>query len=86
MEHAIQEMNFYIPILSPAVYMCEAICSREKWKAKITPAISEAECVYRSYLALPYVITFTVLSTKSDNGVFCLQSDQGLIIDRSLVF
>ena len=34
-----------------------------------------------------FVIKATVLPAKSDSGVmFCLQSYQGLIIDRSLVY
>ena len=33
------------------------------------------------------LVTFTILPAKSDSEVmFCLQSYQGLIIDRSLVY
>ena len=54
--------------------------------------------MFGSYLVVQYLVSFlvfssshkgrdgdTVLPAKSDSDMFCLQSYQGLIIDRSLV-
>ena len=43
--------------------------------------------VIGGFLFLFFILLGTVLPAKSDNDVkFCLQSYQGLIIDRSLVY
>ena len=67
------------------------------WSHDVTFMLSPAICFFQNEVMMMkveirsgdhlFISTATVLPAKSDSGVmFCLQSYQGFIIDRSLVY